>query len=308
MSSESSGTPGGIDRLHGIATWGVSAATAVVALVLLLVAPDADAQHHRKHAKPAGKVSVVADITQPDSIAAAARKRGCSDGAKWRKVRDDRPVKLCRKRPLEEGCMLEDGRKHGAWIRWDKTRKCKQPLTIRMYDKGRKHGMEHVFVAACAGKGKREKCTYVPVEAGPYRDDKRHGVWTRFRDDGSTLESGNYFDGQRHGPWTRFAANGKALEVVCMQADEETWKATPQKVAGSAMPCAVTQQKKKQTGIKQVSAAEQKASKLVHLAQSTTKLSLRVRYLQKAVSLVPANAHYRQLLDAARAQAEDAAK
>jgi hypothetical protein len=97
--------------------------------------------------------------------------------------------------------------------------------------------------------------------------------------------------------------------TVCFQVDKVTWTGQPQPVAKVAAgkdpvpapkPCATVIDKRDDDGTKNVSAAEQEASKLVRNAQATTIAKLRVLYLRKAVALVPTNKHYRSLLEAAQ--------
>lgn len=231
----------------------------------------------------------------------------CPKGAKWHRVADNRPSKGCGDLSLEEGCSMPGGRKHGVWIVYEKRTNCAKPASIHHYKEGRKHGEAQLFGLICAGKGAAERCRSAATESGNFAENRRHGLWRKFTDAGVRAAAGNYYQGTKQGPWTTYSPAGQPLQVQCFADGKPTWIATPTQVATRSMPCAVTREKKKETEFAVVSADDEKASKLVRLAQSTPKLALRVRYLQKAVQLAPSNGHYKQLLAAASAEKADAA-
>ncbi len=240
--------------------------------------------------------TVKATVAQP--VVAA-----CPVGAKWNKVLDESPMSRCRPRPLEEGCTLPDGRKHGPWNIMDRATGCRLPSSQGQFVKGRRHGVETTWRNDCTKK----PCTARKGEEGPWADDHRHGIWTIFRDDGTVSERGNWFEGKQHGPWQQFSADRQTVVTICYQVDKVAWQSEPQAVAkdGTApapapKPCPTVIDKRDDDGTKTVSAAEQKASKMVRMAQASTIAKLRLLYLRKAVALVPANKHYRALLEAAQ--------
>lgn len=247
-------------------------------------------------------VAGLTTVTGAIGVARGAEPHKCPEGATWHKVADNTPLKECGARPLEQGCMLTDGRKHGPWIVYEKRLKCQKRALHSNFEQGRKQGTEWVWQLICAGKGPAEKCTSALAEQGPYRDDKRHGAWLEFADNGVKKASGVYFEGTKQGPWTAFDAAKKPTTVTCMNDGKVVWQEAFAATEGKANPCAVTRTKQTGDGTTTVSDNDEKASKLVALSQKATKTKLKVMYLQKAVQLVPGNKQYQQLLEAAKAE------
>ncbi len=240
---------------------------------------------------------------QPRVAAPPSTPSRCPTGATWKRVDDESPMSKCRPRPLEEGCSLSDGRKHGPWTIMDRATACRLPASKAHYVNGRRQGVETIWRSDC----KHKPCTAFKAEEGPWAGDHRHGIWTIFKQAGGVAERGNWFDGKQHGPWLVYSDDGLTVSTVCYQADKVAWRGEPTPVGKSdaapqplKAPCPTVIKKRDDDGTKNVSAAEQKASRLVRNAQATTIPKLRVLYLRKAVGLVPGNKHYRTLLEAAQ--------
>ncbi len=255
-----------------------------------------------------GVVVTASPAISSSAVAAGGPARKCPEGAKWQVVADNRPLKECGDKPLEQGCMLSDGRKHGTWIVYEQRLKCASRAMHSTYKQGRKHGHEWVWQVVCSGKAGADKCRSLLKEQGDYVQDRRHGTWTEFHDDGKKAAKGPYFKGTKQGPWTLFSTAGRAQTVRCMSDGKQTWEDTAAAVAGKARACAVTREEKAGDGTRVISAAEAKASKMVALAQRATKSRLKILYLEKALQLAPDNKRYQKLLEAARKAAVEEKK
>ncbi|MCO4763925.1 MAG: hypothetical protein KC502_20595 [Myxococcales bacterium] len=251
------------------------------------------------------------------------KKGVCPAGATWQTVIDRSPVPRC-KLPLQAGCMLKDGRRHGPWTLYDRVAACTTRKEVLTYDKGRRTGPVARFVSTCKAektkrtrrkrrrfKGKKasSRCSEQLTEQGAYIDGKGHGMWLMIDKTGRKLGQYQMHTGVKHGPFYFFNSQGVLIGRGCNQEGAETWRFDFHQKERWNDPCQQARKKVKAvvpTGVSAVSTNQAKASKLVRLAQVSKLLKLRVRYLQKAVQLDPANVRYQRLL--AAAQAELAAK
>ncbi len=233
----------------------------------------------------------------------AASTPQCDAPARPQSVADSAPIKRCPRHALESGCALEDGRQHGAWTVWNPDHACALPLRTETFVEGRRDGLAAVWRAHCPvdAKGMKLPCEARLAERGALLGGTREGTWQIFDDAGQLFEQGAYLRGRRQGPWLRMAG-GKTAEIVCFRREQIAWRAAPDAEAAQ-QPCPMAIDEG--DGTQAVTEAQQQASRFVGLAQRSTNLDLRVRYLRKAVDLDPNNAGYRKLLGEAEAQLQE---
>jgi antitoxin component YwqK of YwqJK toxin-antitoxin module len=115
----------------------------------------------------------------------------------WRNPSDGSPR-------LELKGAHKDNERHGVFIRYDADG---AELDRTAYERGKKHGPSVHW----SGKGdKRHK-----YEEGEHRDDKRHGLWRRFADDGQPMLEETWLAGKKHGPavyWSKSSKTGKVYK------------------------------------------------------------------------------------------------
>lgn len=232
----------------------------------------------------------------------------CPPGATWQTVLDRAPVPRCTT-PVQAGCMLADGRRHGPWMQYDVKVACATRTEVLTYDKGRRTGPAARFGAVCTGTGVTQVCREVLTEQGGYLDGKAHGMWLTRDAQGRKRSQSQMHTGVKHGPFYFFNSTGLLIGRGCNFEGAETWRFDFHQKDQWQTPCAserVVVKPPTGDGTAKVSEAQTKASKLVRLAQATKLNSLRVRYLRKAVELIPDNAGYKKLLAAAEAEAAEA--
>ncbi len=237
--------------------------------------------------------------TAPKATATPA----CDPPSQPQSVPDSAPIKRCPRYALESGCALEDGRQHGAWTVWSPEQGCELPLRTETFVEGRRNGLAAVWRAHCPvdAKGVKLPCEARLAERGALIGGTREGPWEIYDDAGQLFEQGAYLRGRRQGPWRRMA-DSKTAEIVCFRRDQIAWRGAPDTEAAQ-QPCPMAIDEGDGTQV--VTEAQEQASRFVGLAQRSTNLDLRVRYLRKAVELDPNNAGYRKLLGEAEAQLQE---
>ncbi len=251
-------------------------------------------------ARPAPPKGPLPEPPKPGTAAA------CEAPAVATSVPDTAPIRRCPTFALESGCQLPDGTHQGPWTVWNPDHACEFPMRSETWTAGRREGPAVVWRTLCpeAVKGKTPSCLARVAERGHLISGVREGVWEVYDDAGQLFEVGNYARGRRQGRWRR-VTDGKDVEFVCYKVDSVTWRAPPGS-DDAKKPCAETVDEG--DGTVTVSDAQRNASKFAALAQRSTNLDLKVRYLRKAVELDPEHAGYRKLLSDAEAEQAERAK
>ncbi|MEM6724030.1 MAG: hypothetical protein AAF598_08330 [Bacteroidota bacterium] len=124
---------------------------------------------------------------------------------------------------IDQG-LLNNGRKHGAWLNYTDTYNRQNLNTVYNYIDGTKHGP---YLIMDNGASLKETGTYYEgqlhgtrtvfargkiVETVNFQKGQLHGLTTRFYDDGKTKkEEGNYLNGKRDGIHKWFDQEGQVI-------------------------------------------------------------------------------------------------